>query len=51
MQVSLVQMDIVLGKPGINRQKVQELTAPLGERDIILLPELWSTGYQLDQAD
>ncbi|MGI6358769.1 MAG: carbon-nitrogen family hydrolase [Bacillota bacterium] len=50
MQVSLVQMDIVLGDPGANRQKIRELTAPLGRRDVILLPELWSTGYQLDQA-
>lgn len=50
MQVSLVQMDIALGNSEANRKKVQELTAPLGDRDIILLPELWSTGYQLDQA-
>ncbi len=51
MLVSLVQMDIALGRPELNRQRVSELTAELGNRDVILLPELWSTGYQLDQAD
>lgn len=48
--VSLVQMDIALGQPELNRQRISQLTAGLGHRDIILLPELWSTGYQLDQA-
>lgn len=51
MLVSLVQMDIVLGHPEANWQKVIAMTGDLGERDIILLPELWSTGYQLDQAE
>jgi len=51
MLVSLVQMDIALGQPEANWQKVMEMTKDLGERDIILLPELWSTGYRLDQAD
>lgn len=50
MQVALVQMDIVLGQPELNRQQVLELTTGLGQCDLILLPELWSTGYQLDQA-
>jgi predicted amidohydrolase len=51
MQISLIQMDITLGEPEVNRQRVAELTSGLSHRDVILLPELWSTGYRLDQAE
>ncbi len=45
-------MDIKLGQPEINLAKVREMTAVAAQRhsDIIVLPELWSTGYKLEQA-
>jgi predicted amidohydrolase len=53
MELHLVQMAIARGKPALNRAKVQALTAPLqgkaGKPGLILLPELFSTGF-LDEA-
>jgi omega-amidase len=57
MELHLVQMAIVRGKPGINRAKVQALTAalkpagagPTAKPGLLVLPELFSTGY-LDAA-
>jgi predicted amidohydrolase len=57
MELHLVQMAIVRGKPDLNRAKVQALTAPLkppgaaaaAGPGLIVLPELFSTGY-LDGA-
>jgi predicted amidohydrolase len=51
MELYLVQMAIVRGKPELNRAKVQALTAPLkpSAPAVIVLPELFSTGY-LDGA-
>jgi omega-amidase len=52
LQISLGQMDIVLGKPDENVAKVRELTAEAARRgsQLVLFPELWSTGYALDRA-
>ena len=47
VRVTLVQMDIALGLPRENYQTVNRLTQDLQPSDIILLPELWSTGYDL----
>jgi omega-amidase len=51
--ISLGQMDIALGQPQANLAKVQELTAEASRRgsDIVLFPELWSTGYDLENAE
>src|SRR5688572_10394373 len=54
MELHLVQMAIARGKPALNRAKVQALTAPVATSRpaspvLILLPELYSTGY-LDEA-
>jgi omega-amidase len=57
MELHLVQMAIVRGKPELNRAKVLALTAPLkpagtgpaAKPALIILPELFSTGY-LDAA-
>lgn len=61
MELHLVQMAIVRGKPELNRAKVQALVAPLtapvkpagtapaAKASLIVLPELFSTGY-LDAA-
>jgi predicted amidohydrolase len=53
LTISLAQMDIALGQPQVNLAKVQELTAEakrLGS-DVVLFPELWSTGYDLENAE
>lgn len=50
--ISLAQMDIVLGQPEANFAKAWELTIEAKRRDsdIVVLPELWSTGYDLENA-
>lgn len=50
--ISLAQIDIALGQPQVNLTKVQKLMAEAGRRgsDVVLLPELWSTGYDLENA-
>lgn len=47
MRVSLIQMDVVFGRPDANRQKVEELIAEAAEEkpDIVVLPETWNTGF------
>lgn len=50
VRVALVQMGIALGNPRGNYQTVTRLTEALKPTDIILLPELWSTGYDLINA-
>ena len=65
MDIHLVQMAIVRGKPAFNRAKVQALTGPLGaplgaapggptaakagKPTLVVLPELFSTGF-LDET-
>lgn len=51
MDLHLVQMAIARGKPELNRAKVQALTAQLkpGKPSLVVLPELFSTGY-LDES-
>lgn len=51
MEILLVQMAIARGKPGLNRAKVESLTANLkpSKPSLIVLPELFSTGY-LDET-
>ena len=50
--ISLGQMDVILGQPDKNLAKVRELAAAAAARqsDILVLPELWSTGYDLENA-
>jgi omega-amidase len=47
MDIYMVQMGIVRGKPALNRAKVQALTSLIqpGKPSLIVLPELFSTGY------
>ena len=53
LTISLAQMDIALGQPQVNLAKVQELTAEAKRRgsDVVLFPELWSSGYDLENAE
>lgn len=53
--VALLQMDVSFGQPEQNRISVQNLVDQLAEAeqkpDVILLPELWDTGYDLERLD
>ncbi|WP_069364602.1 carbon-nitrogen family hydrolase [Salisediminibacterium beveridgei] len=48
-RVAIVQMDVTYGDPVKNREKIHSLLADqnFGDVDVIVLPELWSTGYDL----
>jgi omega-amidase len=50
--LSLGQMDIQFGDPVANFQTITRMTEEAKQRgsDLILFPELWSTGYDLTQA-
>jgi predicted amidohydrolase len=52
VKISLGQMDVALGDPRANLAQVKAMTAEAAGRgsDIIVLPELWSTGYDLANA-
>jgi len=50
LTVALMQMDIILGDAERNAQKALHLASHLPECAFILLPELWGTGYALEQA-
>ncbi|VAW31618.1 Aliphatic amidase AmiE [hydrothermal vent metagenome] len=50
--ISLGQMDVKLGDPVANWHTVQQMAVEAARRgsDLIVLPELWSTGYDLENA-
>ncbi len=52
LTISLGQMDVKLGDPAANWGTVQAMTAEAARRgsDIVVFPELWSTGYDLENA-
>jgi predicted amidohydrolase len=47
--IALAQMDIALGKPKQNASMARILAAGAAEQgaDLLMLPELWATGYDL----
>ena len=47
MKISLLQLDIKDGQSHVNQANVQNLLqeALLEEPDVIVLPELWNSGY------
>jgi len=51
--ISLAQIDIALGRPEENLAKVEAMIAEANQRgsQVVLLPELWSTGYDLERAE
>jgi len=52
--MALIQMDIAFGDPNKNFDHVEERireAASKGNMDVIVLPELWSTGYDLASLD
>nr|WP_028400592.1 carbon-nitrogen family hydrolase [Ectobacillus panaciterrae] len=54
MNYAIFQMNIVAGKPAENRKKVKnwvEKTMMTSSPDILVLPEMWTTGYTLPALD
>jgi omega-amidase len=53
LKLALLQMDISIGKPDENFRKCAEMLEKAvteGEKpDVIMLPEMWNTGYALEQ--
>jgi predicted amidohydrolase len=52
LNVSLGQMDVVLGRTAENLDKVRTMTGEARRRGshLVVFPELWSTGYDLERA-
>lgn len=52
LKISLAQMDVLLGKPDENLAKARDMASRAAERgsDIVVFPELWPTGYDLENA-
>jgi predicted amidohydrolase len=52
VNVALGQMDLALGAPERNLATVEDMARTAAERgaDLLLVPELWSTGYVLERA-
>jgi omega-amidase len=52
LNLSLGQMDVQLGRPEANLAVVRQMAAEAARRgsDLLVLPELWSTGYDLERA-
>lgn len=52
LTVSLGQMNVHLGKPAENLETVRKMTAVSAQNnaDLVVFPELWSTGYDLENA-
>ena len=53
MKIALVQMDVAHGQPVENKKHVKEMLerALVANPDVIVLPEMWNTGYALDELD
>ncbi len=51
--IALAQMAVALGQPEPNKATARSLAAQAAAQgaDLLLLPELWATGYDLDRSD
>ena len=49
MNIALIQMDVQIGEPDVNFQKAEAFLeeAIRQQPDLIILPEMWNTGYAL----
>lgn len=52
LNISIGQMDVKLGQPEANLAVVAQMTVEAARRgsDIVVFPELWSTGYDLENG-
>jgi omega-amidase len=53
MKLACIQLDIAFGKPEINFRRVEEAMAEAvgNGAEILVLPEMWNTGYALTELD
>ncbi|RAP78146.1 carbon-nitrogen family hydrolase [Paenibacillus montanisoli] len=55
LRLAIVQMHVDAGNPDVNyarlRQKLNEAVQTAEKPDLIMLPEMWNTGYALEQID
>ena len=51
--IACIQMDIAFGQPEMNYKVAEQLIdkAIQSNPDVIVLPELWTTGYDLTRLD
>ncbi|ANS74803.1 nitrilase [Paenibacillus yonginensis] len=51
--LALIQADLILGEPALNRSRIEALMeqamTAAARPDLIMLPEMWTTGYALDR--
>lgn len=52
-KIALIQMDVTYGDPKVNFSRVSKrvMDAAQTGADIVVLPELWDTGYDLERLD
>ncbi len=52
MRIALLQMDVAIGEPEVNRaralQMMEEAVNGPEKPDVLVLPEMWNTGYALE---
>ncbi|WP_112179632.1 MULTISPECIES: carbon-nitrogen family hydrolase [Paraliobacillus] len=53
LSIALFQIDIIFGDPEANQKNVRNFFKEIDEKkvDVIVLPELWTTGYDLTRLD
>ncbi|SDJ52462.1 carbon-nitrogen family hydrolase [Salimicrobium halophilum] len=52
MKLALLQIDVAFGDPEANERKVEEFFRNLDASvDVVVLPELWTTGYDLSRLE
>ncbi|CQR48329.1 2-oxoglutaramate amidase [Paraliobacillus sp. PM-2] len=52
LRIALLQTDIVFGDPEGNKKKMEQYFKYINsDVDIVVLPELWTTGYDLNRLD
>ena len=53
MKISCIQMNVRAGRPSVNASRVEALVKRAARRkpDVILLPELWNTGFSPKKID
>ena len=50
LHISIVQMDLAWEAPGDNIRKIEQLLSSVEQTDVIVLPEMFSTGFSMTPA-
>ena len=55
MKVAVIQMDVTIGEPEANRERalarMNEAVSGADKPDVVVLPEMWNTGYSLENIE